>query len=166
MTKPAVLVPGVAAILALAACSGDADPEQDDSADAVGRDKIASGTSSGAASRQGPEDAGGAGIPEAIQGSWGLKPTDCTGDRGVALGLLRVGPKMLEFYESGARLVRIEEREPNRIRARFDFSGEGEQWTMDMELGVINEGHSLIRRDFGPDAMPGSLRYERCPPAS
>ena len=103
----------------------------------------------------------GTGIPSAIQGRWGLVPADCTSTRGDAKGLIAVSPRKIEFYESVADLGAVGERKADRMRGTFAFEGEGQQWTMDMLLAIQPDG-SLLRRDFGPDAAPEPLRYQRC----
>jgi hypothetical protein len=102
-------------------------------------------------------------IPAALRGRWGLVPDDCTSTRGDAKGLLTIGPDTLTFYESRAKLGQIEEIDDSRIRASFDFSGEGMIWTRDAVLGLKDGGKTLVRREYGEDATPGPLRYTRCP---
>jgi hypothetical protein len=31
-----------------------------------------------------------------------------------------------------------------------------------VQLGLSADGKTLVRRDFGPDAMPEPLTYQRC----
>lgn len=101
-------------------------------------------------------------IPSAIQGMWGMNEADCDRSRGDAKGNLRVGAKKLEFYESVATLGKIQERDPSSIRATYGFEGEGQTWTMDVTLDLQDGGKRLVRRDSGPDAIPGPLQYLRC----
>lgn len=102
-------------------------------------------------------------IPVSIQGRWGLVSADCTSTRGDAKGLLVVAPAKLTFYESVGRLGTVKERTDNRVRASFSFTGEGMEWTREMVLEAGNDGKSLVREEFGHDAMPGPLQYARCP---
>jgi hypothetical protein len=102
------------------------------------------------------------GIPEAIQGSWGLTPADCTSTRGDAKGLLRVSADTLAFYESLGRLGTIKDRADDRIRAEYAFTGEGMNWTRDVGLTLEQDGRTLIRREYGPEASPGAFKYTRC----
>jgi hypothetical protein len=102
------------------------------------------------------------GIPEALQGRWGLVPADCTSTRGDAKGLLIVSSTTLTFYESRGILTRIDERSDSRIRAAFAFSGEGMTWRRDEVLDAQNGGKTLVRREYGEDAAPGPFRYTRC----
>jgi len=101
-------------------------------------------------------------IPETIRGRWGLVPADCTSTRGDAKGLLEVSAEQLKFYESVAKLGEIKEAGESRIRGTFDYTGEGQTWTNDVVLDVQDDGKTMIRRDYGKDAMPGPLKYTRC----
>ena len=102
-------------------------------------------------------------IPAALQGRWGLVPNDCDPSRDDAKGLLTIGPDSLRFYESRAILDMIKESNDSRIRASFQFTGEGMTWTRDEVLDVQDGGKTLVRREYGEDAAPGPLRYSRCP---
>lgn len=101
-------------------------------------------------------------IPETIRGRWGLVSADCTSTKGDAKGLLEVSGDQLKFYESVAKLGEIKEAGESRIRATFDYTGEGQSWTNDVVLDVQDDGKTMIRRDYGKDAMPGPLKYTRC----
>lgn len=101
-------------------------------------------------------------IPGTIRGRWGLVPADCTSKLGDAKGLLTVSATQLKFYESVASLGTVKEAQGDRIRASFRYSGEGETWTQDVVLDVQDGGKTLVRRDYGPDALPGPFRYSRC----
>ena len=56
----------------------------------------------------------------------------------------------------------ISEAAPTRIRAAFDFTGEGMTWQREVVLDVQDDGATLIRREYGQDAAPGPFRYARC----
>jgi len=101
-------------------------------------------------------------VPDALQGRWGLVPADCTSTRGDAKGLLVVEPRILRFYESRGTPKEITEYNESRIRAVFDFSGEGMTWQRDMTLAVEDAGDTLVREEHGEDAAPEPLRYARC----
>lgn len=101
-------------------------------------------------------------IPTAIRGRWGLVPADCTSKLGDAKGLLTISAGQLKFYESVAKLGKVKEADDSRIRATFSYSGEGQTWTQDVILDAQDGGKTLIRRDHGPDALPGPLKYTRC----
>lgn len=91
-----------------------------------------------------------------------MVPADCTSTRGDAKGLLTITAKDVRFYESVAELGEVKEQDANRIRAGFTFTGEGQTWKQDMVLDAQGDGNTLIRRDYGPDAIPGPLEYKRC----
>jgi len=101
-------------------------------------------------------------IPEAVQGRWGITANDCDPARDDNKGLMVVEPTQLTFYESRGTLGEITDADSTRIEARFDFAGEGQTWQRDMVLDVQDGGNTLIRRDYGDDAMPGPLRYMNC----
>ena len=101
-------------------------------------------------------------IPASIRGRWGLVTADCDPARDDAKGLLTITGSKLEFYESVGTLDTIMEAEPTRIRAAFDFEGEGMAWQREVVLDVQDQGATLIRREYGDDAAPGPFRYAKC----
>lgn len=101
-------------------------------------------------------------IPVALRGRWGLVPEDCTSTRGDAKGLLTITADTVRFYESRGALGEVIERSPNRIVADFAMSGEGQSWTRRMVFVAQDGGRTLVRRERGPDALLGLLRYSRC----
>jgi hypothetical protein len=102
-------------------------------------------------------------IPAAIQGRWGLTEADCEPGRADAKGLLTISADSLEFYESVGRLDSIEEAGANRIRADFDFTGEGMTWERDIALDLQDGGQTLVRREYGEDAAADAFSYSKCP---
>lgn len=101
-------------------------------------------------------------IPAAMLGRWGLVAADCTSTMGDAKGLLEISPTTLKFYESRGTLGTVTEGDDDEIRATFAFTGEGMEWQREMELELDNDGKTLVREEFGTDAVPGELRYSRC----
>lgn len=101
-------------------------------------------------------------IPVAMRGRWGLVPADCTSTRGDAKGLVTIDAKTLKFYESLATLKTVKAADDDDLTATFAFTGEGQTWTLDLALEVEDGGKTLIRKDTGPDALPGPLQYARC----
>ena len=101
-------------------------------------------------------------IPLAVQGRWGLVPADCTSTRGDAKGLLVIDATTLTFYESRAVLGAVEDVDNDGIEATFAFTGEGQEWTLDLDLQVEDGGNTLIRKDTGEGAAPEPLKYTRC----
>jgi hypothetical protein len=99
-------------------------------------------------------------IPAAIRGRWELNSGGCTSDSSD--GLLTISANKLEFYESVGTLDTIMDAEPTRVRAEFDFEGEGMTWEREIVLEVQDGGATLIRREYGDDAAPGPFRYARC----
>ncbi len=103
-----------------------------------------------------------AAIPAPIQGRWALVPGDCTSTRGDAKGLLKIGPKTLEFYESRGIMASVKEKSASTIVAEFDFSGEGETWKRTMTLDLQDDGQTLVRHETGKGAAAGPIRYASC----
>ena len=101
-------------------------------------------------------------IPRAMHGRWGLVPADCTSTLGDAKGLLTIDATTLKFYESVAKLGKIKEADEDDIDATYAFTGEGQSWTLDVDLDLEDDGKTLIRKDTGKDAMPNPLKYTRC----
>lgn len=148
------------ALLALAACDGGTQSAESDAGEARAEGNI---VGSGAVSQPNAPVPETAGIPAAIQGRWGLVAADCEPGRADAKGLLTITADKLEFYESVGTLGEdIEEVEDDRIRATFDFTGEGMEWEREMALELQETGAALVRREFGADAAPGSFRYVKC----
>lgn len=101
-------------------------------------------------------------IPAALQGRWGLVPADCTSTKGDNKGLVTIDATSLKFYESRARLGTIKDIDDDGIEATFAFAGEGQTWTLDVDLEVEDGGKTLIRKEKGQDASPQPLKYTRC----
>ena len=110
----------------------------------------------------GPAPADTGTIPAALRGRWGLSPADCDGGA-AAKGLLTIDATTLRFYESRGILVRVVEGGPTRIRGDFAFTGKGVAWRRGQILDAQDGGATLVRRETGPDATPGPLRYRACP---
>ena len=104
----------------------------------------------------------GTAIPEALHGRWGLVPADCTSTRGDAKGLITIDAERIEFYESRAVVEEIEEQDTGMIRARFAFTGEGQEWTRDIEWRLSEDGATLTRSESGEDALEEPLSYTKC----
>lgn len=103
-------------------------------------------------------------IPADFQGRWGLTQEDCTSTRGDAEGLIEVTEEAVRFYESRGTLDKIAEgpEEPGVFRATFAFSGEGENWTREMQMAVSDDGSELTRSEFGEGAIAEPLTYAKC----
>lgn len=109
-----------------------------------------------------PAEAEQASIPPALRGRWGLIAADCEPGRADAKGLLVIDADSLEFYESMGTLDEVEQRGTDRLRARFDFIGEGMTWEREIELAAADDGATLIRREYGEDAAPEPFEYTSC----
>jgi hypothetical protein len=163
---------GVAAVLALAGCGGS-DPVADNlneagnvtavvnSANATAR--AATSASQSAEERNNPRppdptvEAGRGGIPQSLQGRWGMTPADCTSTRGDAKGLLTITSDHLKFYESRAVPGAKVQTGGTSMSGDFAFTGEGQTWTR-YETLQIQDG-KLVRTESDPMA---SYTYARC----
>jgi hypothetical protein len=101
-------------------------------------------------------------IPEALRGRWGMNAADCDATRSDAKGAMEVGADSLKFYEAVAKLDRINSLSDKGIGAVYDFTGEGQQWQLTVEMTLSPDGKTLTRKDSGPDALPEPLTYQRC----
>ncbi|MBL4858305.1 MAG: hypothetical protein JKY36_03755, partial [Erythrobacter sp.] len=102
-------------------------------------------------------------IPGSLHGRWGLVPADCTSDRGDAKGLINIDAEGIQFYESRGVVDTVETSEPGQFRATYAFTGEGMEWTRDMELSLSEDGTQLVRSEYGEDALTEPLTYTKCP---
>lgn len=103
-----------------------------------------------------PGTSGNALIPAALQGRWGLTPSDCTEPLSNAKGLMVVASNELRFYESRAVPANGVAR-ANSFNADFRFSGEGQTWVKFETLQL--KGDKLMRTESNPMA---SFTYARC----
>ncbi len=152
--------PILAASLALAACSQPADDApQPAPAETVLPVEPDNGIGDGAGPPLALEDGA---IPAALHGRWGLVPADCTSTRGDAKGLIEISGEGIRFYESRATVGPVSDMAPERIRAEFAFTGEGQTWSRDMALALDANGGKLVRSEYGEDALAEPLTYTRC----
>ncbi len=101
-------------------------------------------------------------VPASLHGRWGLVPADCEPGRADAKGLLLIDRESLEFYESVAQLGDVAASDAHGIRADFEFTGEGMEWTREIELAIEDGGNTMVRRELGEGAADGPLVYTRC----
>ncbi|AUW57671.1 hypothetical protein C1T17_05685 [Sphingobium sp. SCG-1] len=99
------------------------------------------------------------GLPTAFRGRWGMVRNDCDLSRSDTKGLVTVSASSLKFYESLGQLKSIDAVSPTEVKARFDFSGEGQNWTKTMTLKLENGGTTLVRIEQNPSA---TFRHEKC----
>jgi hypothetical protein len=152
-TVAAPLSLSVALALGLSACQKQPQPE----ATATSEAPVAEATTEAVPAPLPTE------IPEGLRGRWGMVEADCTSTAGDAKGLLIIDDKRLTFYEAVASLGTIKSASANAITADFAFSGEGQSWNLDVALSSPDGGRTLVRKDTGPDAAPGTLTYKKCP---
>lgn len=152
------------ALLVLAACDNGTQGADTTTEEAAAQGEMAA-NSSVAPAPSPPPDTGTPApteLPAVLRGRWGLVAADCDPARDDAKGLLTITGDKLEFYESVGTLDTIMEADPTRIRAAFDFEGEGMTWQREVVLDVQDNGKTLIRREYGEDAAPGPFRYAKC----
>lgn len=152
------------ALIALAACDNGTQGADQTADEAAAAGNLADNSSVAPAPGQPTDTATPAPteLPTALRGRWGLVPGDCTSTRGDAKGLLTITDRKLEFYESVGTLDTIMDAEPTRVRATFDFEGEGMTWQREVVLDAQDDGATLIRREYGEDAAPEPFRYTKC----
>lgn len=152
-----------AALALLAACGEPADdPVRPEAPDAPMPVEPDGGIGDGAGPPPAGPDMPEFGIPQPVQGRWGLTANDCETGRADAKGLLVVSPTTLTFYESVGRLKEIAYAGAYGIRASYMFSGEGMNWESDTELRLEDGGRKLVRREYGENAGPESFTYSSC----
>ena len=142
----------------LAACSDPADqpPEPRKTMMPVEPD---GGIGDGAEPLPAAEDAT---IPAAFQGRWGINPGDCTDANGDAKGSITISDDQLRFYESLATIDIVSERGADTIRATYNFTGEGQEWSRDIKLAISEDGTELTRTEYGEEAMTDPATYTKC----
>jgi hypothetical protein len=149
-------------LLTLAACDGATPESGEDAGVATEETAAAESLPTSTATPEPTASPATTTIPPAIQGRWGMVAADCEPGRDDAKGLLTISATKLQFYESVGTLATITEASDTRIRAMFDFTGEGMTWQRDAVLDVQDAGKTLIRREYGDDAAPGAFRYTKC----
>ena len=139
--------------LALTACSGgDNGSEAEPEMDAVEAGPIPATDGSLADGK----------IPVALRGRWGMVAADCDPAEMANSGLMDVSPTTLKFYESVGTLGESSEAGPMRIRATYDFEGEGMQWQREILLEGEAGGNAMSLTEYGDDAAEEPRRYEKC----
>lgn len=107
-------------------------------------------------------DDSGAAIPVALHGRWGLVAADCTSTRGDAKGLMEVSGDGVTFYESRGTAESASAVSDTGFRGNFAMTGEGMEWNREMALTLSEDGQSLVRSEFGEDALAEPLTYSKC----
>ena len=98
-------------------------------------------------------------IPAAFHGRWGLVPADCTSTKGDAKGLITIGDKTIEFYESKGTLTKVTLNAPENFTGTFAFTGEGQSWTNSQNLKLTGSSNTLVRSETD---VSQSYSYKRC----
>ena len=156
--KPAIL-PAVI-LLAVAGCSdgndvGESEPEMGMEETGPGPAGMDGSLADGDISAEGE-------IPVALRGRWGMGAADCDPAEMANKGLMEVSPTTLKFYESLGTLGEASETGPMRIRASYDFEGEGMEWQREILLEGEAGGNALLLTEYGDDAAAEPRRYEKC----
>lgn len=103
-----------------------------------------------------------AGIPEVMQGRWGLNENDCDPSRDDNKGLMAVEATTLAFYESRATLTNLRSATADTVTADYAFTGEGQTWSRTITFQTAESGMVLLRSDEGEGAFDGTYRYLSC----
>lgn len=109
-------------------------------------------------------------IPTALQGKWrrstetSVTSAQCVETANGNMGLvLTIRPDGFSRFEEGGRLIRVHERESDRLRATFDTTYADTPTQGEFVFETQDNGQTLIERQYGDGAQPGILRYRRCP---
>ncbi|WP_148276470.1 hypothetical protein [Sphingobium sp. SYK-6] len=86
-------------------------------------------------------DATAARIPVAFQGRWASSREAC--GRADDESRLAIAADRLSFHESSGMVRSVQMLSPDSVRITADFTGEGEQWTRTLTLGLGADGQSL-----------------------
>jgi len=97
-------------------------------------------------------------IPAAFHGRWGMGPADCEPGRSDAKGLITIGDKTIDFYESKGTLTKVTLNAPENFTGTFAFTGEGQSWTNSQNLKLTGSS-TLIRSETD---VAQSYSYKRC----
>ena len=98
-------------------------------------------------------------IPAAFHGRWGMVPADCTSTKGDAKGLITIGDKSIDFYESKGTLTKVTLNAPENFTGTFAFTGEGQSWSNSQNLKLTNSSNTLVRSETD---VAQSYGYKRC----
>jgi hypothetical protein len=98
-------------------------------------------------------------IPAAFHGRWGMGPADCEPGRSDAKGLITIGDKTIDFYESKGTLTKVTLNAPENFTGTFAFTGEGQSWTNSQNLKLTGSSNTLIRSETD---VAQSYSYKRC----
>lgn len=94
-------------------------------------------------------------IPSQYRGRWGMVAADCEPGRSDAKGLLTIGEKTLNFYESVGTLKEQRAAIATSFAGLFAFTGEGQSWQK--VITFTRTGDTLKRAE-----KDGTFTYQRC----
>lgn len=94
-------------------------------------------------------------IPSQYRGRWGMVAADCEPGRSDAKGLLTIGEKTLNFYESVGTLKEQRPAIATSFAGLFAFTGEGQSWQK--VITFTRTGDTLKRAE-----KDGTFTYQRC----
>lgn len=99
-------------------------------------------------------------ISKSIWGKWAIGEENC-GVRNHQQ--ITINANSIDFFENQAELLQITEYEPTRVAGNFDYKlSDGEVQSYQMTLDVKENGKVLILREYGEDARPAPIGYDRC----
>lgn len=164
MTRSSILA---AAILALAACSSEPEPQEtaDDFADRIGAGQPlapdATPTSSLNPAPKAPMAKLGAPkpVPARFQGSWDFVDGDCSAQSELRI---RVGTNSVQFYESTGVVNGFEQPEDNTVILNLAMEGEGEKWEERFRLSLVEGGKFLEASEQSGYGAGQAMRRKRC----
>lgn len=109
-------------------------------------------------------------MPAGIRGKWrrstdaSVTLAECVDSASTNMGLLlTIRSDGFSRFEDGGRLIRVHERDSNRIRATFDTTYADTPTQGEFLFEAQAAGQTLIERQYGDGAQLGILRYRRCP---
>ena len=161
---------GIVFMTLLAACSGDgADynrvdvPEKEAAAQAA-IEQAAAQNGAATTARTGvpiakstPNAARDRAFPTEFLGYWGAGDNDCELANTAATGRINIDADTIRFYQSRARVQRMDRRSPQEVAVDLRFSGQGQSFYA-REVYRLDAGGTMLVRT-SPTA---TQRYRRC----
>ena len=154
----------LAAPIALAACgSADESAPVDNSVEEGTPGRTAAGDATSLAdpapdSVTAPDEAadGLRAIPAAFRGVWDIAAGRCDPSSDLRV---EIGERSIEFYESLGSVRAIEGSGTDAVMLALAMEGEGERWSQETELQLIDGGNRLLVLD--PDSPETGAEYPR-----
>ena len=108
-------------------------------------------------------------FPEPLRGKWretesaSVTAAECDNTKAGNMGkVLNVRDDSFSWFETGGRILGVQERSPTRIRALFDTTYADEETRAIYSFDVQDSGKTLVMREYGKNSRPGPTRYLRC----